>query len=293
MSLPIFCFALIEYFAFHFVDVHALIQYFTFHFVDVQQLTPFCSRTRPGSGCLSRRKIRDWNRSRDHHALIAEMEHSYDLALDPILSTPVPHAARTSESVTIPSPPPLLQPPLPVPPSVHRGAVRRLPLMEGQSAARSPPLPNADRAARFASDEKSPVSCAGALSSSESSPLIHCSQYRVMQHQEENHCQANVADWIAKTSSETQYNGESHDEGFYDSGDSSSESSYGGQSAPAKIFHQGKLLVHRDYDGRIPLCFYPTGLQEGGPHDYYECFDKRDILWARRVRFHIDRMRKL
>lgn len=216
------------------------------------------------------------------------MERSYDLALNPILSTPATQAARISESVTSPSPPPLLQPPRSLQPSPHRGAVRRLPLMEGQSAARSPPLQNAGRAARYSSVEKSPLPCAGALSSSESSPQIHCSQYRVMQHQEENHFQGNVFDWIAKTN----YGG-SDSEGFYDSGNSSSESSYEGRSAPAKIFREGKLLVHRGYDGRFPLCFYATCLQEGGPHDYYECYDKRDMLWARRVRFHIDRMRNL
>ena len=62
------------------------------------------------------------------------------------------------------------------------------------------------------------------------------------------------------------------------------------QSQPAKLFRNGELLVHRDFSGQIPLCFYATGLESGGSHDY-ECFDERDILWARRVRFHINRVR--
>ena len=74
----------------------------------------------------------------------------------------------------------------------------------------------------------------------------------------------------------------------------SSQSSYGRhhrkRSPAAKRFRDGKLLVHRDFSGQIPLCFYATGLESGGSHDYYECFDERDILWARRVRFHIDRL---
>ena len=49
-----------------------------------------------------------------------------------------------------------------------------------------------------------------------------------------------------------------------------------------------ELYVHKDYGGL--LCYYATGLQEGGPH---ACFNMLDILWARQVRFHIERMRNL
>ena len=54
------------------------------------------------------------------------------------------------------------------------------------------------------------------------------------------------------------------------------------QSQPAKLFRNGELLVHRDFSGQIPLCFYATGLESGGSHDYYECFDERNILLGRR-----------
>jgi hypothetical protein len=52
-------------------------------------------------------------------------------------------------------------------------------------------------------------------------------------------------------------------------------------------------LRTQDHDGGpgLPLCYYATGLQEGGPHDFYVCFDKRDIVWACRIRFHNERDR--
>jgi hypothetical protein len=48
--------------------------------------------------------------------------------------------------------------------------------------------------------------------------------------------------------------------------------------------------VHKGEPG-LSLCYYATGLQEGGPHDVYACFDKRDIVWALRVRFPNERNR--
>ena len=80
---------------------------------------------------------------------------------------------------------------------------------------------------------------------------------------------------------------------------SESDSDYGRQrrrrqrSPPATRIKHGVLHVHKDYEGRLPLCYYDTGLREGGPDDGYACFDLRDILWARRVRFHIERMSDL
>ena len=65
------------------------------------------------------------------------------------------------------------------------------------------------------------------------------------------------------------------------------------RSPPATRIKHGVLHVHKDYEGRLPLCYYDTGLREGGPDDGYACFNLRDILWARRVRFHIERMSDL
>jgi hypothetical protein len=49
-----------------------------------------------------------------------------------------------------------------------------------------------------------------------------------------------------------------------------------------------QLLVHKDYKGRLPLCYYATGLQEGCLHNMDACLDKQDIVWAHSVRFHND-----
>jgi hypothetical protein len=50
------------------------------------------------------------------------------------------------------------------------------------------------------------------------------------------------------------------------------------RSQPAKLFIDRKLYVHKDYAGRLPLCYYSTGRQGGSSHDLYECFDGRDIM---------------
>ena len=39
-----------------------------------------------------------------------------------------------------------------------------------------------------------------------------------------------------------------------------------------------ELYLHEDDRGLLLLCYYATGLQEGGPHDGYVCFNMRDIL---------------
>ena len=63
------------------------------------------------------------------------------------------------------------------------------------------------------------------------------------------------------------------------------------RSPPVTRIKDGVLYVHKEYQGQLPLCYYDTGLREGGQHDGYACFDMRDLQWARRVRFHIERMR--
>ena len=55
----------------------------------------------------------------------------------------------------------------------------------------------------------------------------------------------------------------------------------------------GELHVHKRYKGLLPICYYDTGLRGYGPQDGYTCFDGRDMLWARRLRFHIDHLRFL
>jgi hypothetical protein len=73
---------------------------------------------------------------------------------------------------------------------------------------------------------------------------------------------------------------------------SDSDSEYGRlrrRPPPATRITHGVLHVHKDYKGPIPVCYYDTGLREGGPNDGYACFDRRDMLWALQVRYHIER----
>ena len=54
---------------------------------------------------------------------------------------------------------------------------------------------------------------------------------------------------------------------------SDSDSEYGRhcrrrrRSPPVTRIKHGVLHVHKDYEGRFPLCYYATGLPEGGQHD--------------------------
>ena len=46
------------------------------------------------------------------------------------------------------------------------------------------------------------------------------------------------------------------------------------RSPPVTRIKHGVLHVHKDYEGLLPVCYYDTGLREGGPDDGYACFDK-------------------
>ena len=192
---------------------------------------------------------------------------------------PLSTTSHLPVTVASPSPPP--PSPLPAP-----RAVRRLPLDGDSYAAESPSLSTGEHFAFPSSVDPLPPSNAGVVASSPGSPSIHCVQMQA-------ECNK-VVDWLAATSgSRHRHPCATQDEILSES--DSSHSSYEvyqpKRSPQAKIFRDGRLLVHLDYGGRIPLCYYATGLEEGGPHDYYECFDQRDILWARQVRFHIERSR--
>ena len=66
---------------------------------------------------------------------------------------------------------------------------------------------------------------------------------------------------------------------------SESESVSEAESPPplAKIFRRGQLMYHAAHKGPVPVGYVDTGLYLGGKHDYYEAYDKRDLLWARRM----------
>ena len=148
--------------------------------------------------------------------------------------------------------------------------------MDNQQADSPPPWsPSPTRAASPVVDEAS------------ASPIVHCSQYRVEEYERQNgplsgHDKLTVPAAPRKD----QY-----------VSDSDSDSEYGRprrrrlrRSSPMTRVQDGELYVHKNFEGRLPLCYYDTGLQEYGPDDGYACFDMRDIRWARRLRFHIERL---
>jgi hypothetical protein len=64
-------------------------------------------------------------------------------------------------------------------------------------------------------------------------------------------------------------------------------------TAAATRIQDGELYVHKNYEGLLSMCYNDTELLGYGPEDNYVCFNKRDILWARWLRFHIKHLRFL
>ena len=152
--------------------------------------------------------------------------------------------------------------------------------MESQStadfAARTR-SPSRERAASPVSEE---------APSRSASPGIYCSQLRQQQ------CEEAIRRPVAKEA-ESRYPtppGAPRKDQYISELDLESDCASPSESPPSAIFRNGKLYVHKDYKGRLPLCHYATGLPAGHPHDFYVCFGERDQLWASRVRFHIDRL---
>ncbi len=63
------------------------------------------------------------------------------------------------------------------------------------------------------------------------------------------------------------------------------------------VRHRDRVWVHkehRDPRGLAPLCYVATGYQgprapDGEHHHAYLCYDDKDIMWARRLKFHLKR----
>ena len=63
------------------------------------------------------------------------------------------------------------------------------------------------------------------------------------------------------------------------------------------VRHRDRVWVRKDHSdprGLAPLCYVATGYQgprapDGEHHHAYLCYDKKDIMWARRLRFHLGR----
>jgi len=69
-------------------------------------------------------------------------------------------------------------------------------------------------------------------------------------------------------------------------------------SKPAMVRRNDRVWVrkdHRDPHGNTPLCYVETGYQgprgsDGEYHDAYLCYNVEDIKWARRLKFHLERL---
>ena len=70
------------------------------------------------------------------------------------------------------------------------------------------------------------------------------------------------------------------------------------KSKPVTVCYRNQLWVrkdHRDPRGLAPLCYVATDYEgppdpDGNYHQGYLCYDKRDLDWARRLRFHLHRL---
>jgi hypothetical protein len=54
---------------------------------------------------------------------------------------------------------------------------------------------------------------------------------------------------------------------------------------PAKIFRNGVLMYHKNFQGKTPITYVDTGLYEGGHDDYYEAYTSSDVRWIRRIHY--------
>ena len=57
------------------------------------------------------------------------------------------------------------------------------------------------------------------------------------------------------------------------------------RQAPAGVFRNGKLKIHKTYNGLVPLTYVDTGVYEGGSNDYYEVHTHEDLCWAHLIDF--------
>jgi len=190
-------------------------------------------------------------------------------------------------------------PPLPPPssPPAPR-VVRRLTLEIQQTDDSRPPL----------SPSRESNVCP-VLEEALASPAVYCSQYRMEELERQLPGNEKVVDWFRDVQAAHASDGPSSPSAERlpyptppaaprkDQYVTDSESEFElprrrrRRSPPAALLRNGQLFVHKEYEGRLPLCYYATGLHEGGSHDVYMCYDARDILWARRVRYHNERER--
>ena len=103
------------------------------------------------------------------------------------------------------------------------------------------------------------------------SPIVHCSQYRLEQYERQNGPLTGyekVGDWLRDVQAAYASDGPSpcqpqaaprnlKDRYTLEYDDAERRR----QSAQAALFRNGELFVHKDYEDRLPLCNYATGLK--------------------------------
>lgn len=141
------------------------------------------------------------------------------------------------------------------------------------------------------------------------SPLIRCSQFRQAQHDQEQAAAEErngpspllekIADWQSRCASPgSSVSGSSVSTGSSVSG-GSVPSTYKGPKPPNPSIGppmirdaQGRRWVHKDFrnsEGLQPVCYVNTGYnREGVKKPGYFCFDAKDLMWAHRLKLHIN-----
>ena len=137
----------------------------------------------------------------------------------------------------------------------------------------------------------------GSVSASPSppgSPKVVCSQFRQAQYDEEMAAaeEGNVQQQLPSeiTVEETETEWRRRDELARQAPDKN--------TALFVIAHDGQLHVrkdHRNRQGQAPLCYVDTGYRgahapDGQAHQGYMVYNKKDLLWAHRLKFHLRRL---
>jgi hypothetical protein len=195
---------------------------------------------------------------------MAERESSYEAAIltdsGPGIVAELPSPGHSTPQRPAVAPTSSSPPAAPPRPAAAGRAVRRLDLaIDNQASESTQPVDEADAA--FPSCPESPDSC--------------CSQRRLQAYEDEIRFSAYPAPPNAPR--KDQYIPESE-----------SEAKSPPRRRPAKIFHNGILMYHKNFKGTVPITYVDTRLYEGGHDDYYEAYSQSDLRWIRRIHYLLD-----
>jgi len=229
-----------------------------------------------------------------HHEALAAAEHLHDAAVDNDLSAPATPLPPAGEAEAPPPPAAGPSPPAPRPPpnrALHFDTQAHLPAVEPSRAPEPSPPP--------VDDPRSPP---------DSTPGQGGSVLRMVEVQEKVHAwQQRCGVAGAPLDRYPTPPGAPQDDGLSSYSDSMCEggvrytANYKGprpsaQSKPLTVHHRGQFWVRKDHtnpEGNAPLCYVKTGYDgpptpDGDHHQVYLCYNKSDIQWAKRLKFHIN-----